>query len=418
MTRRRAAAGTVAAVSGSHATAAIDGPEAYRPLVPVLAAAAAAAAVVGDPGGTGENALTLLAVLPFLLWLRYPRIPPLAVVAVTTVAVITVTRNGALEAALFMMSIAATVVGGYEPSPIRFTIGGVVLAAAPVVGLAVFDNDTAAAVWVMGVILPLALSRVERRQIEMTAALATARAALADQQLLEERRRIARDVHDSVGHGLAAMLLQITGARHVLRRDVEAADEALVEAEQVGRRSMRELRETLGILRAGLEAPGTTSAGTGGAATASAAGRTPAAPVPSVEDADRDAVWSRFTITGDLSRLDPLTATSLHRVAEEAFANAVRHAPDASTDARLDVRRHDVVMTIESLGPIDRVGRRDASDGRGGDGDGADGPRPRYGIVGMSERMAAVGGSIDVGPTASGWLVRAAVPLHDDRVGT
>jgi signal transduction histidine kinase len=121
--------------------------------------------------------------------------------------------------------------------------------------------------------------------------------------------------------------------------------------------------------------------------------------VPGFEDVERDVVWRRFVVTGDVSRIDPLTATSLHRVAEEAFANAARHASGARTAAMLDVRDRDVVMTIESFGT---VARRTEVDGR-----------PRYGIVGMSERMAAVGGTIDVGPTTSGWVVRAAVPLRD-----
>ena len=113
-------------------------------------------------------------------------------------------------------------------------------------------------------------------------------------------------------------------------------------------------------------------------------------------------MWSRFTISGDASRIDPLTATSLHRVAEEALANASRHAPEARTDATLVIRDDDVVMTVESVGAA-----------TGGT---VEEHRPRYGIVGMSERMAAVGGTIDVGPTPSGWIVRAAVPLRDARV--
>ena len=325
-----------------------------------------------------------LAVIPFVVWYLRPRFPALVVVVLSGAAVLRVTRDSDLEASMFLLSIAATVVGGYERSPVRFAIGGMLLAAVPVVGLVVFENDTATGVWVMGVILPLVLSRVERQQLETAEELSVTRAALADQQVLEERRRIARDVHDAVGHGLAAVLLHITGARHVLRRDVDAADEALAEAEQVGRRSMHDLRETLGLLRSGAdEQPGDGAA----------------RPVPTLDHVARDEVWRRFTVTGDLSRIDPLAATSLHRVAEEAFANAVRHAPDPRTDATLDVRDRDVVMTIESFGA--------ATPRTEGDG------RPRYGIVGMSERMAAVGGTIDVGPTASGWLVRAAVPLRD-----
>ncbi len=351
--------------------------------MPFLAAVAALTAVLGDAGPALDNALVLVAVIPFGVWLLRPTFPPLAVVVTASAAVLWATRDGNLEASTFLLSIAATVVGGYEHSSARLVIGAVILTSVPVLGLVVNDNDTATGVWVMGIILPLVLSKVQRRQVETAEQLARARAALADQQVLEERRRIARDVHDSVGHGLAAVLLQITGARHVLRRDPESADDALAEAERVGRRSMRELRETLRLLR--------TETGEG-----------PTAPIPDFGDPERDEVWSRFTISGDASRIDPLTATSLHRVAEEALANAGRHAPQARTDATLVIRDDDVVMTVESVGA--------ATSGT------VEERRPRYGIVGMSERMAAVGGTIDVGPTPSGWIVRAAVPLRDARV--
>jgi len=357
----------------------------YQRFVPVLAAAAALSAVVGDPGSVVDNIVVLTAVVPFVVWMLCPALPTLVLVVLTCAAVLFTARNSELEASMFMLSIAATVVGAYERSRRALVVGGLLLAAVPPLGLILFDNDTATGVWLMGILLPLVISRISERQLELANDLAATRAALADQRVLEERRRIARDVHDSVGHGLAAVLLHITGARHVLRRDPDAADEALAEAEQAGRRSMSELRQTLGMLRteSDNESPGA-----------------PRPPVPALDAVDRDSVWSRFVVTGDVSRLDPVTATSLHRVAEEAFANANRHAPGAATTAVLDIRAHDVVMTIESFS--------DAAPSPSTD----EAPRPRYGIVGMSERMAAVGGAIDVGPTQSGWLVRAAVPLR------
>lgn len=381
-------AGTVAGVTIDDPNGRLppDGSRIYQRFVPVLAAAAALSAVLGDSGSTVDNTIVLAGVVPFVAWMLRPALPTLGLVLTTGPAVLFATRNGDLEASTFMLSIAATVVGAYERSRIALVVGGVLLTAIPPLGLILTDNDTATGVWIMGVLLPLVISRISERQLELAAELAATRATLADQRALEERRRIARDVHDSVGHGLAAVLLHITGARHVLRRDPDAADEALAQAEQVGRRSMGELRETLGMLRT------ETDTGVNGG---------PVPPVPGTDEMTRDDVWNRFTVTGDVSRLDPLTATSLHRVAEEAFANASRHAPAAATTAALVVRARDVVMTIESFGDAGPT----SSEGEE--------HRPRYGIVGMSERMAAVGGSIDVGPTPSGWLVRAAVPLRD-----
>jgi signal transduction histidine kinase len=362
-----------------------DGPTLYRRFAFVLAAASVASALISDSGSPIRNAIAIASVVPFVVWAFRFATPTLFVVVTTCAAVLITTTDGELETSMFTLSVAATIVGGYESSLAAFLTGGAMLTAVPAVGAAL-GSDTGAGIWTMGVVLPLVLSRVSLRELELARQLAVTRAVLADQRVLEERRRIARDVHDSVGHGLAAMLLHITGARHVLRRDLDAADEALSEAETVGRRSMDELRQTLGLLRTEPSA-------------------VPRAPVPDIVDLvrrDPDGIWSRFRIVGDVTRIDPFVGTSLHRVAEEAFANVRRHTPRARTDAVLEVRQHDVVMTIESVGkPVPRANDHDHD------------RRPRYGIVGMSERMAAVGGVLDAGPTPSGWVVTASVPLHD-----
>ena len=109
-------------------------------------------------------------------------------------------------------------------------------------------------IWVVGIVFPWVLGRVFVRQAQLAAELDATRRELAQQALLAERRRIARDVHDFVGHGLAAVMLQVTSARHVLRRDPASAEEALRSAEEVGRRSMEELRRTVTLLRSDDEA--------------------------------------------------------------------------------------------------------------------------------------------------------------------
>src|SRR4029453_6464387 len=107
----------------------------------------------------------------------------------------------------------------------------------------------AVGIWILGIGFPWAIGRAAARQSQLASQLNASRHELAQQALQSERRRIARDVHDLVGHGLAAVMLQITGARHVLRRDPAAAEEALKSAEEVGRRSMRGLRGTVTLLR-------------------------------------------------------------------------------------------------------------------------------------------------------------------------
>ncbi len=363
-------------MSGPERGAALAG---MRLLAPVAAAASVVGAAIVDSGSPGETTVASLGALCWLIWAIRPTIGTLAPVVGSTTLVLIALSGGKLEPSLFMLSVAATVTGMLELSRWRLVLAGVVLVSAPSVASFVVDNELSTATWTAGMILPIALTQVSRRQEMLSLQLAEARAERADQRVAEERRRIARDVHDSVGHGLAAMLLHITGARHVLRRDVESADDALAEAEAVGRRSMLELRRTLGLLRA----PDVTAAG-------------PAAPVP-------DAAQLRLLgveITGDLPRLDPLVATSMHRVASEALANVRQHASGPPTVARLEIGDDRVVLTIES--PADATSPGDAA---------GTASRGHYGIVGMSERMAAVGGELLAGPTRDGWIVRASAPI-------
>ena len=121
------------------------------------------------------------------------------------------------------------------------------------------------------------------------------------------------------GGGLAAMLLQVTSARHVLRRDPDSADEALASAEAAGRRSMQELRDTVTLLRSPGEgmAPG---------------------PLPDISqlaelvgEARHGGLRVEYQTSGDLTGIPPAVGLALYRIAQEALHNAARHAPRAST---------------------------------------------------------------------------------------
>lgn len=361
--------------------AAVDGIEIFhglRLLAPVLAAVTAAGAVALDRGPLFECLLVTATVPLFALWAWRPAVGPLSLTICVTSLMIGAVRLGVLEPAMFLLSIAATVVGSFETSRLRLIVATAILGGAPTLATILFSPELATGIWTGGILLPLVLTRATRRQAMLSLELAEARAALADQRVLEERRRIARDVHDSVGHGLAAVLLHITGARHVLRRDLDAADEALVAAEAVGHRSMLELRQTLGLLRAEPGGP-------------------PAAPVPDA----RALAALGIGIVGDVQRIGQMAGLSLHRVAEEAMANVRQHATGRPTVARLEVGQDEVVLTIESRG-------RSIVDAGASD-------RPHYGIVGMHERMAAVGGELFAGPSGDGWVVQATAPLRGRR---
>lgn len=374
------------------------GLEPLRRAVPVAAGLTAVGAIASDPAGPLAAAVALASVVPFVLWaFVWRRMPTVVLVLTTSAAQFLALRNGEMEPLLFMMCQCSTVVGGWEPSSRMVVVaGGLAVATPPVLEL-VFPDGILYGVWVMGILISLLLPRAFRWQLSLVTQLATAREELARQAALDEKRAIARDVHDLVGHGLAAVLLHVTGARHVLRRDPDAAEEALVEAEAVGRRSLQELRRTIGVLR---------STDEGGAATpTSGDDSSTAAPLPRIDELDAVVASVRaagidvaLRTDGELGRVDPIVGLSLHRVAEEALANARQHAPAAVTDVVVRVDDDAVVMTVDSIGPLREP-------------DPADADRPRYGLVGMRERMAAVGGDLAAGPTATGWQVRCRVPL-------
>jgi signal transduction histidine kinase len=363
--------------------------QAWRWGVPVLAWVVVLFALITDPGRLVENLIAGTAVVPFVLWaLRPAAMPALPLVLLVAVLQFAAQSSGDLEPLLFLVAIAAGIVGAWEPSPRVAVVAGAVAVAMPFLVELVVDDDIHFGVWTIGVLLMLLLGRMSRWQLRLVAELAHARGELARQAAAEEKQRIARDVHDLVGHGLTAMLLHVRGARHVLRRDLDEADRALADAEAVGQRSMDELRRTLHVLRAGNPEPATDP------------------PLPDAADivvavdmARAVGVDARLRVVGDVTRIESVVGLSLHRVVEEALTNARRHAPRAVTEVVLTVEQDGVLLTVDSVGPT--------TDGRPADGD-----RPRYGIVGMHERMAAIGGELEAGPTANGWSVRGRAPLR------
>jgi signal transduction histidine kinase len=157
-------------------------------------------------------------------------------------------------------------------------------------------------------------------------------------------------------------------------------------AEEVGRRSMRELRRTVSGLRSD---EGQDSV---------------APPVPLadeipglVEEARAGGLDVALRCSGDLARLEPGVGLALYRIAQEALANAARHAPRARTGLDLRVSDREVSLVAETVGPVAPMPR--------GDGD-----RRGYGVIGMRERAAALGGELTAGPTVEGWRVSCHIP--------
>jgi signal transduction histidine kinase len=359
-----------------------------RRLVPVFALVIGIVAAVFDPSSGADLVFAALPVGAFGVWAYLQRLPLPALSLAVVAPVVVAQRDGLLEPLLFEVSLLGFVVGFWAPSR-RAALGlGVLALVSPVLASLIQDpSQIFVGIWVMGIVFPWVVARAAARERRLAAELDANRRALAEQALLSERRRIARDVHDFVGHGLAAVMVQITSARHVLRRDPAAAEEALRSAEQVGRRSMQELRRTVELLRSDDEAP-------------------VPPPLPSVgdipalvDDACTGGLAVELQTRGDLSRVSPSVGVALYRISQEALANAARHAPRARTLLGIEAADGHVSLVAETTGP---TLARPAIESE----------RRRYGLVGMQERAKALAGEFAAGATPQGWRVSCRLPLE------
>jgi signal transduction histidine kinase len=356
-------------------------------LAPAFALAVAVVAVAADASSASDFVLAVLPVAAFAAWAYLDRVPLLALSLAVLVPVVIAQRDGQLEPLMFDASVLGFVVGRWAPSLVASVALCLLVVAAPVAAALLQDPaEITVGIWILGIVFPWAVGRAMAHQRELTIQLDATRRELAQQALLAERRQIARDVHDSVGHGVAAMMLQVTSARHVLKRDPAAAEEALRSAEQVGRRSMQELRRTVALLRRDDES-----------------GVPPPPPsaqdiVTLVDQARAGGLDVELQTRGDLGGLAPSVGAALYRIAQEAVGNAARHSPQARTLLEIEVGEGRASLVADSTGatrtrPAGEVGRRG------------------YGIVGMRERATALGGEFAAGPTPEGWRVSCRLPL-------
>jgi signal transduction histidine kinase len=374
------------------------GPEAVRRggdptrrLIPLVAAVIVLLAWLTDPGDWWELVALVVGASVIGAWAQWDL--PLPLVAAAAIVGTALSQwSGHLEPGMFLLSLLGLVLTGWAPLRWQTGLLLLVLLATPMVVMALQDEGgIAGPIWVVGVAFPAFMGWAFYRQETLTATLDAARRELAEQAVHEERRRIARDVHDLVGHGLAAMMLQVTSARHVLRRDPDEADEALRAAEDIGRRSMQDLRSTVASLREGDSAV--------------------AGPPPTLLDVRALVEATRLggldvehRASGDQGEVDPAIGLTLYRIAQEALANAARHAPDARTVVETRVAATEITLDVHSRGPIREPVTQDAT-------------RARYGLRGMRERADVVSAEFSAGPVADGWLVHCRVPLHGPATG-
>lgn len=349
-----------------------------RWIIPAFAVLAVVGAMLFDPGHGWEAACLAVAGAALVVAsLRSHLLAPAAPVVVVGSAL--AQTGGHLEVGLFLLSLLAMAMVLDRPLTPGWALAVAVICATPIgYNQLVPAANYSPGIWTLGVALPAAIGWAVAREARLSHELAGTRVALAEQRAFEERRRIARDVHDLVGHGLAAMLVQVASARHVLHRDPAGADEALATAEDVGRRGLRELRSTITHLREGEEPP---------------------TALPTLADVERLVVEARArglpaTLSAQLpdGAVDAMSALTAYRILQEALTNAERHAPMSPTEVALVRAGEDLVLRVLSRAVTT------APDGRG------------FGLLGMRERAEAVGGRLSAGPTVEGWLVEAVLP--------
>jgi len=321
---------------------------------------------------------------------RRTRVPLLflgLLVAVTVVAVAVPALRDTEITAVGLFILLAVYTAAAHTSDRRTVIAGALVVALFVADLAMD------AIYVEGIIFyallwgaPWAAGRAVRRRrlSERRAEQEKARAAAA---IVEERARIARELHDVVAHAISVMLLQARGGRRVLEAEPADAREAFATIERTGHQALEEMRRLLGMLRASDE-------------------QLALAPQPTLKELERlvEQVQAaglpvQVAIEGEPRELPPGVDLSAYRIVQEALTNALKHAGPARARVLLRYDADELELEI-------------ADDGAGsGDGSGSG-----HGLIGMRERVSVYGGELQAGRRPEGgYALRARLPLGSTR---
>jgi signal transduction histidine kinase len=252
-------------------------------------------------------------------------------------------------------------------------------------------NVVPVAVWWAGAVAAGRFVRGRQRLLALlgdrAARLEREREANAARAVLEERARIARELHDVIAHSVSVMVIQASAERRTLPAEQESARETLERIEHAGRDVLAELRRLLGVMRA----PGRAE---------------PLAPQPGLDALDVLVDESRkagqaveVSVEGEPRPLSAGIDLAAYRIVQEALTNARRHAPGAGTGVTLRWHPRELAIEVVDDGP----GPPPETSGAG------------HGLVGMRERAILYGGSVHTGSAGEGggFLVRARLPLHE-----
>ena len=340
---------------------------------------------------TGLAALAHLAIGYQPTWAEFG-----VLIAVYTVAAHCPRRRSLLAAGLVAVGLAvyAALAMARYPSPAEESVQGWLV-----------SYVQFAAAWFLG--------DVQKRRLAYTAKLEALNAQLATEQELrsrwavaEERGRIARELHDVVAHSVSVMVVQAGAARRTLAASPDQAAAALGQIESTGRQALVELRRLLGLLRDG-------ERGDGAALT----------PQPGLDHLESLAASAReaglpveVTVEGDPRPLPAGVDLSAYRIVQEALTNSLKHAGPARASVRVRYGREALEVQVTDDGPgvdvaglvvvtIGPDGLPEVTGRRTGGG---------HGLIGMRERVALFGGTLETGARpGGGYRVAARLPLDN-----
>lgn len=222
-----------------------------------------------------------------------------------------------------------------------------------------------------------ALRQAERRADEAE----RTREETARRRADEERLHIARELHDSLTHQISVIKVQSEAAVHVARRRGEEVPESLLAIREAGREAARELRATLEALRDDGTAP-----------------RQGLDHVPDlVERARKTGLDATLTIEGQRQDVPAAVDRTVYRIVQESLTNISRHAAAATASVRIDYRPDTLVIRVDDDGKATT----------------STAPVPGVGLLGMRERVTALGGRLQAAPRSEGgFSVRAELPVE------
>ncbi|GGT90539.1 sensor histidine kinase [Streptomyces violascens] len=243
-----------------------------------------------------------------------------------------------------------------------------------------WGQEVGVAAWAVAIAAVAELVRVRREQWARERA---GRAAAEKRRADEERLRIARELHDVLAHSISVINVQAGVGLALLDSDPEQARTALTTIKSASKEALGEVRQVLETLRAPGEAPRSPAPGLE---------RLPEL----VEQAASAGLTVETTITGKSEALSPGTDLAAFRIVQEALTNVVRHSAARTARVAVGYESGALLLRVDDDGPPS-----------GGDAGGSG-----NGLIGMRERAAALGGTIDAGPVAGGgFRVTARLPL-------